>query len=146
MDKMKRLVLSVSIFFIFTILSIGTVCAKSYSYSYINIILNLEKNGSVFVNQERAYDFKGSFSWTFLDLKKKGASDIDFIEVRDLDTGEILDYDLEEDRSHVKATWIYNVHNQVKRFYIVYEIRWRSKIQRCKRILLEINRRRTCLY
>ena len=119
---MRRSIL-VSIFLIFTILSIDVVSAKSYSYPYINIVLNFEKDGSVLVSQERAYDFRGSFSWAYLDLKKKGASDIDFIEIRDLDTDTVLSYDLEEDKNHVKATWHYTADNQVKRFLIVYEIK-----------------------
>jgi len=123
MNIMKRPILLVSIFFIFTILSIEAISAKSYSYSYINIVLNFEKNGSVFVYQERAYDFKGSFSWAYMDLKKEGSSDIDFIEIRDLDTNTELPYDIEEDDRQVKATWHYNAYNQVKRFLIVYEIK-----------------------
>jgi len=123
MDTMKRPVLSVSIFFILTILCVETVSAKSYSYPYINIVLTLEKNGSVFVSQERAYDFSGSFSWAYLDLNKKGSSDIDFIEIRDLDTDTALSYELEEDANHVKATWHYTAVDQVKRFLIVYEIK-----------------------
>jgi uncharacterized membrane protein len=123
MDKIKRPILLVSIFFILTVLCVETVLAKSYSYPYINIVLNFEKNGSVFVSQERAYDFRGSFSWAYLDLKKKGSSDIDFIEIRDLDTNTELPYDIQEDGEHVKATWYYTANDEVKRFVIVYEIK-----------------------
>ena len=120
---MKKLILLVSVFFIFTILSIETISAKSYSYSYINIVLDFEKDGSVFVSQERAYDFKGSFSWAFLDLKKKDSSDINFIEIRDLNRDKELTYDVQEDEKHVKATWSYTASDEVKRFLIVYEIK-----------------------
>lgn len=123
MNSTERLILLFSIFFILIFLSIENVSAKSYSHPYIQMSLNLEKDGSIIVSQERAYDFKGSFSWAFLDLKKKGASDIDFIEIRDLDTNELLRYDIEEDGNHVKATWYYKANNQVKKFLIVYEIK-----------------------
>jgi len=118
----ERLIILSSTFFIFILLSIGTVSAKSYSYPYITMSLNLSKDGSIIVSQERAYDFRGSFSWAFLDLKKEGASDIDFIEIRDVDTNELLLYDIEEDETHVKATWHYKAENEVKKFLIVYEI------------------------
>jgi uncharacterized membrane protein len=123
MNSTERLIILSSIFFIFVFLSIGFVSAKSYSYQYIKMSLNLEKNGSVIVYQERAYDFRGDFSFAFLDLKKEGASDIDFIEIRDLDTNELLFYDVEENRNHVKATWYYDAYNQIKKFLIVYEIK-----------------------
>jgi len=123
MDTMKKPILLVSILFIFTILTIDIVFAKSYSYSYITMVLDFKKDGSVIVSQERAYDFSGSFSWAYLDLKKKGSSDIDFIEIRDLDTGGELSYDIKEDSDHVKATWYYSANNQVKRFLIVYEMK-----------------------
>jgi len=119
----ERLIILSSMFFILIFLSIETVSAKSYSYPYIKMSLGLEKDGSITVSQERAYDFRGSFSWAFLDLKKKGASDVDFIEIRDLDTNELLLYDIEEDNDHVKATWHYKADNQVKKFLIVYEIK-----------------------
>jgi len=123
MNSTERLIILSSIFFILIFLSIETVSAKSYSYQYIRMTLNLEKDGSIIVSQERAYDFKGSFSWAYLDLKKKGASDIDFIEIRDLDTNELLRYDLQEDSNHVKATWYYKANYQVKKFLIIYEIK-----------------------
>jgi len=119
----KRVILLVTIFFIFIALSIDIASAKSYSYSYINIVLDFQKNGSVFVSQERAYDFRGSFTWAYLDLNKKGSSDIDFIEIRDLDTDTKLSYEIEEDVNHVKTTWYYTAYDQVKRFLIVYEIK-----------------------
>ena len=120
---MEKLIFLSSIFFILIFLSIETVSAKSYSYQYITISLNLERNGSIIVSQERAYDFRGSFSWAFLDLEKKGASDVDFIEIRDLDMNELLNYDIEEDVNHVKATWYYTASNEVKKFLIIYEIK-----------------------
>jgi len=123
MNLTKKSIFLSSVFFIFIFLGIETVSAKSYSYPYIKMSLNLEKNSSIIVSQERSYDFRGNFSWAFLNLKKKGASDVDFIEIRDLDTDELLTYDIEEDQNHIKATWHYDAYNQVKKFLIVYEIK-----------------------
>lgn len=50
--------------------------AKSYSYDYINIALDMQPDGSVIVTQERAYDFSGSFSYAYLDILKQGAQDV----------------------------------------------------------------------
>lgn len=120
---MKKLILLSSVFIILIFLNIETVSAKSYSYQYIKMSLNFEKDGTIIVSQERVYDFDGSFSWAFLDIKKKGADDVDFIEIRDLDTNDSYSFDIEEDSTHVKATWYYKAHNQVRRFLIVYKIK-----------------------
>jgi uncharacterized membrane protein len=123
MITVKKLILLFSIFSVILFLSSETVYAKSYSYSYIKMFLNPEKDGSVIVSQERTYDFQGSFTWAYLDLKKKGSSDIDFIEIRDLDNNQAVNFNIEEDNSHVKATWYYSANNQVKRFLITYKIK-----------------------
>jgi len=123
MNSTQRFITLSSIFSILILLSIETVSAKSYSYPYITMSLNLSKDGSIIVSQERAYDFRGSFSWAFLDLKKQGSSDIDFIEIKDLDMNEPILYDIEEDENHIKATWYYKANDQVKKFLIVYEIK-----------------------
>ena len=98
------------------------VLSKSYSYDYIKTNLYFDKSGSVVVSQERAYDFVGSFSYAYLDVLKKGATDVKFLGITDLDTNISLNYDINEDSTHVKATWYYSANNQVKRFLIVYKI------------------------
>ncbi len=123
MNSSKKLIILSSVFFILIFLNIEVISAKSYSYPYITMSLKIGRNGSIIVSQERAYDFRGDFSWAFLNLKKEGASDIDFIEIRDLDTDELLQYDIEEDENHVKATWNYKAKDEIKKFLIVYEIK-----------------------
>ncbi len=110
--------------FLFILLFLPKISfSKSYSYDYINLKVDLLENGSVIVSQERAYNFVGSFSYAYLDLLKKGAEDIDFIEIKDLDTNQNLQYSIEEDSSHIKATWYYSANYEVKRFLIVYYIK-----------------------
>ncbi len=116
---MKKLLIFCSIVFL---LCVSSVQAKSYSYDYINIGLELSADGSVLVKQERAYNFEGSFSFAYLDLKKAGAEDIEFISIKDVDTGTDVPYSLEESQDHVKATWNYQANNEIKRFLITYEI------------------------
>jgi uncharacterized membrane protein len=116
---MKKIVIFCLIFFF---LFISKAEAKSYSYDYINVSLDFSPNGTVLVKQERDYNFQGSFSWAYLDLKKQGAENVKFIEIKDLDSGNVLSYDLAEDSAHVKATWYYSANDEVKRFLITYEI------------------------
>jgi len=108
--------------FLFIVISSQLVLSKSYSYDYIKTNLDFNTDGSVIVRQERAYDFVGSFSYAYLDILKKGSNGVSFLSIVDLDTNESLTYDLQEDPTHVKATWYYTANNQVKRFLIVYKI------------------------
>lgn len=104
------------------LLCVSAAEAKSYSYDYINTFLDLFPNGTVLVKQERDYNFQGSFSWAYLDLKKEGATGIKFIEIKDLDSGQILPFDLSETSESVKATWYYSANYELKRFEITYVI------------------------
>jgi uncharacterized membrane protein len=120
MVSLKKLLLFITILAILAIPK--QVYAKSYSYDYINMKIDLFQNGSIIVSQERAYNFVGSFSYAYLDLLKKGAQDIDFIEIRDLKTNQPLQFSIEEDSSHIKATWYYSASYEVRKFLIVYKI------------------------
>ncbi len=115
-----------SLLITFICLNILTISyAKSYNYKYINVVLNITKEGNVIVTQERAYAFSGQFSWAYLDLNKKGSKDIDFIEIVDLDKNIRLAYTLEEDNAHVKALWRYAAKDETKKFkikYIIYKV------------------------
>lgn len=94
--------------FIFILLSFILVSqigfSKSYSYDYIKTAIYFSQDGSVVVSQERAYNFVGSFSYAYLDVLKKGATDVKFLGIMDVDTNTPLKYTLDEDSSHVKAT------------------------------------------
>jgi uncharacterized membrane protein len=116
---MKKLIVFCLILFL---LCVSNVEAKSYSYDYINIYLDFLPNGNVQVRQERAYNFQGSFSWAYLDLKKQGANNIKFIDIRDLNTGNVPSYSLSESSDILKVTWYYTANYEVKKFLITYEI------------------------
>jgi uncharacterized membrane protein len=116
---MKKIIVFCLILFL---LCISVVEAKSYSYDYINISLDFSPNGNVLVKQERTYNFQGSFSWAYLDLKKQGATNIKFIELKDLDSGQVLSPVLSDTPDNLKVTWYYSANNEVKKFLITYEI------------------------
>jgi len=119
---MKKVIL-ISLIIIFAVFFIQkNVYAKSYSYPDITIYLDLDKDGTITVKQERTYDFQGNFTWAYLDLLKKGANDIKFVEIRDMETNQSISFDLEDDSSHVKATWYYSANYEWKKFLIVYKI------------------------
>jgi len=116
---MKKLIIfGLIVFFV----CLSTVEAKSYSYDYLKIFLDFSPNGNVLVRQERIYNFQGSYTWAYLDLKKQGATNIKFIELKDMDTEQIITPDLSDTTDNLKITWYYSANNEVKRFQISYEI------------------------
>ena len=121
---MKKSLKVISLFTLFFLIFLipKSVYSKSYSYDFINTTLDFYPDGSVVVSQIRAYNFVGSFSYAFLDILKKGAEDVKFLEIKDLDNNLPLQFNLDEDASHVKATWYYSADNQVKKFLIMYRI------------------------
>jgi uncharacterized membrane protein len=116
---MKKIIAFCLMFFL---VCVSSVEAKSYSYDYINIFLDFFSNGTVLVKQERAYNFQGSFSWAYLDVKKQGAQDIKFIEIRDLDAGNVPKHNLTESSDYLRINWYYSANDEVKKFQIAYEI------------------------
>jgi len=119
---MKKLFL-IPLIVVFTVFFIQkNVDAKSYSYPDITIYLDLDKDGTITVRQERTYDFQGSFTWAYLDLLKKSADDIKFVDIKDMETNQTVRYDLEDDSKHTKATWYYSANYEWKKFLIVYQI------------------------
>ncbi|MGB9703769.1 MAG: DUF2207 domain-containing protein, partial [Candidatus Micrarchaeales archaeon] len=106
------------IFFIFK-----DVNAKSYYYPEIYINLKLENDGSVIVTQKRTYRFNGEFSWAYLDLLKKGAKNIELINIYDADTNASpIYYYIDDYPTHLKVTWFYVAIDEDKTFVIVYKI------------------------
>ena len=119
---MKKIFL-ISLIIVFSLFLIQNVVeAKSYSYPDITVYLNFDNDGTVRVKQERTYDFQGNYSWAYLNLLKKDADDIKFVDIKDMETNQSLPVDLEEDSTHVKATWYYSANYEWKKFLIIYEI------------------------
>ena len=119
---MKKIIL-IPLIIVFAVLLIQkNVYAKSYSYPDITIYLDFDRDGTVTVRQERTYDFQGNFTWAYLDLLKKGADDIKFVEIRDMETNQSIPFNIEDDSQHVKATWYYSANYEWKKFLIVYQI------------------------
>jgi uncharacterized membrane protein len=104
------------------LLLLPIVFSKSYKYDYINVNVTFEKNGSVLVEQERTYNFRGDFSYAYLNFSKEKCKDIEFISIKDADTNSEPIYKIENNSEYLKLTWYYKASYEVKRFRIVYRI------------------------
>jgi len=119
---MKKQIILLTIFYISFLALATSVSSKSYSYDSVNIDIYLQQNGSVYVKQERDYNFQGVFTYAYIDFLKKGSTGIKIINVKDIDSKIPVSFDVSEDSDSVKVTWYYSASYEVKRFLIEYKI------------------------
>ena len=109
------------VFALFLLLPTG-IC-KSYHYDYVKVDVYLQENGSVYVKQERDYNFDGSFTYAYIDFLKKGSNEITILNIVDLDSGIQPIYEIDDNSESVKVTWYYSSNYEVKKFLIEYVIK-----------------------
>ncbi len=99
--------------------------AKSYFYPKIKTDIYLLPNGDVRICQERTYSFTGSFSWAFIDLKKKGAKDIIFNRLAELTEKGWQDLEaieVQNNENSLYLRWHYKAEDEEKTFLLDYTI------------------------
>jgi uncharacterized membrane protein len=101
------------------------IFGKSYFYPEIKTNIYFTTDGSARVLQERTYNFDGSFSWAFVDLKKQGAENIilnQLSEKTDKDWKQIQPTELNNSPKSLYIRWGYSAENQTKTFLLDYTI------------------------
>ncbi len=117
---MRRAVL----FSVLVLISFGA--AKSYHYPSMRTEVTLQPDGDVRVVQARTYSFDGSFSWAFVDLKKRGAEDIVLNQVGELVAGRLRSVELREVRDGPQSLyveWGYSAQDEERTFVLDYTVR-----------------------
>ncbi len=101
------------------------LAAKSYYYPEIRTYVELLSNGNAYIRQERTYYFEGSFSWAFVELKKKGAVDVRFRSLwertREGEEKEVP-VELQDNGGSLRVQWNYSAQDEQKIFILEYEI------------------------
>jgi uncharacterized membrane protein len=118
MDKMTRKNL------LFAILLPVLLFGKSYFYPQIKTDIYFTSDGNARVRQERTYQFDGSYSWAFVDLKKQGANDIVLNQVAEqTDTGwAVLEPEVTDNSKSLYIKWAYSAQDESKTFLLDYTI------------------------
>ncbi len=98
--------------------------AKSYHYSEIITDIYFDHYGNAVVRQSRTYDFKGSFSYAYLKLKKQGSKNISFSQLLEKINGkwEILNPIIEDNPNNLYLKWHYSAQDETKTFLLDYSI------------------------
>lgn len=100
------------------------VFGKSYFYPQIKTEIYFASDGSARVLQERTYQFDGSFSWAFVELKKQGADNIVFNQISEqTDAGWVgLTPEINDNPKSLYIKWNYSAHDESKTFLLDYTI------------------------
>lgn len=103
----------------------GLLAAKSYSYPEIRTHFSLQTDGSVHVSQLRTYEFDGSYSWAFVDLKKQGCDDIVLNGLAELGPDgwhDLVPSELDNTAKSLYIRWDYSAQDEERTFRLDYTL------------------------
>ena len=123
--KQSSLVASVKVFFFIFISSLLTLLfskniqAKDYSIQSANITVEIQKDGSAEVVEERTYNFSGSYSWAdeWINLKAK-CDGVSFCENYKISNFSISENNLAYVNSEEETAGTYNVSVTTEKLYV----------------------------
>ncbi|MEX2458279.1 MAG: DUF2207 domain-containing protein [Actinomycetota bacterium] len=104
---------------------------KNYSFPHVRIDATVHQDGSMSVVERRTFDFRRSFSFAFFTLQHRLAGDVTDFSIRD-EAGvywpvEAIGFDrtshymeIEDGPSEFKATWHFDISDEVRTFEIRY--------------------------
>jgi uncharacterized membrane protein len=101
------------------------IFGKSYFYPEIRTNIYFASDGNARVIQERTYNFDGSFSWAFVDLKKQGAENIilnQLSEKTDIGWKQLQPTELNNSPKSLYIRWEYSAKDETKTFLLDYTI------------------------
>ncbi|MCX8014464.1 MAG: DUF2207 domain-containing protein [candidate division WOR-3 bacterium] len=109
--------------FLFLIIP-SVVFTKTYFYPEIKTRIVFNPDGSANVVQQRTYYFDGTFSWAYVDLKKRGAQDIVFNRLVELtpDHEILLNPEIDDSERSLYIKWDYSAQDEIKTFLLDYTI------------------------
>jgi uncharacterized membrane protein len=100
------------------------IFGKSYFYPEIKTEISFTMNGSAHVRQERTYQFIGSYSWAFVNLKKQGAEDIILNQVAEKTSlgWQSIEPEIIDNPTSLYVKWNYSATDESKTFLLDYTI------------------------
>ncbi len=109
---------------------VSDVIAKEFHIRQIDIVAEIQADGSVHVSETRTFYFDGSFSWYQQEINKRGFSSIDNITISEngrplqfSDSNDEGTYSVRDRRNTVEIRTNFSVKNDERRFTLSYELR-----------------------
>lgn len=123
----------VGFFLVILFLSIIPMCsfAKDYYFSFVNIRININNDGSFDIVEDRTFNFSGDFHWATYTLSKQGYSKLEDFSIADengyyqltsTETGNPGTYTLSDNGNDYVAKFFYFASDQSKSFTIRYKV------------------------
>jgi len=112
------------IIFVFIIFLPIIAFSKSYFYPEIRTEMYFTIDGDIHVLQQRTYTFNGSYSWAFVNLKKRGARDIivNRISEKTYNGWQTIEPEIINNPTSLYIRWNYSANNESKTFLLDYTI------------------------
>ena len=107
-------------------LAASAAAKKSYDHPLIEQTFRLLPDGDAVVEEIRAFDFAGEFSWAEVERSTRGQYGrygLDYEGVWDADTKQPLRYEVRRSGDNVILRWSYQARDETKRFLLRYRIR-----------------------
>lgn len=109
---------------------ISDASAKEYHIRQIDIVAEIQSDGSVHVSETRTFFFDGSFSWYQQEINKRGFSEILDITISEngrpfqfSDSNDDGTYSVRDRRNTVEIRTNFSARNEERRFTLSYELR-----------------------
>jgi len=116
---------------VITLVFVSPAAAKSYDHPLIEQTFRLLPTGDAAVEEIRAFDFEGDFSWAEIERSLRGQYGrygLEYEGVWDADTRQPLRFEVKRSGDNVTLRWSYQARDETKRFLLRYRIR--SAVQR----------------
>lgn len=144
MMKFKK-ILPLTILFLVFFCSIFTTTAfadKTYTINKVDIISNVNPDGSINISETRRYKFNGNFHGCYIDINKKGFDTLTDLKVQDLslnkqfsirsasDTQQYPEgkFEVKESGGKYRITWYFNETNTTKVYNVTYKLSYPVKL------------------
>jgi len=103
--------------------------AKSYRIERVDIVAQIQPDGSMVVEERRTYRFEGRFRWADYHLPIKGFTSVEDFSLRDVDTvyrpgasEERGRYQISKDDGEFYVKWFYRARNETRTFVLSYRV------------------------
>lgn len=142
--KLKKVIPLTILFLVFFcgIFATTAFADKTYTINKVDILSNVNPDGSLNISETRQYKFNGNFHGCYVDINKKGFDNLTDVQVEDLsankqftlreasDTQQYPEgkFEVKESNGKYRITWYFNETNTKKAYKITYKLSYPVKL------------------
>ncbi len=116
-------------FFLLSFFLLFPLKAKEYRIEKVQIFAQVNRDGSMYIREERTYNFQGSFSWANYILPKNKISDV--VEFKVSENGKFYERNASENpgtytfanfEDRIEAKWHFSAQNETRTFVLSFKV------------------------